>query len=203
VCRCSSSGDFRQVDVHICIETKKKNVVERNERMSMILTRSQSNLEAVHFDLLGLTHADFFEELANIGTLIALQLNYLAVFLMINDRSITGKFLFQCAKEKFLIEFFANALDEPLIILLSMMNSTYLNRCKSLLSTTLLNTDMDQIRTSLIQTAGRRSIRIQMISSAYIGEWISRANLKNVFLVHTKVDLKRGRERERCKFGPV
>lgn len=60
-------------------------------------------LKTVHLQLIGFGQTGFGEPLANVLALIALQLQDLAVFRMLDYRAIAGKFFFTCAHDLFQI----------------------------------------------------------------------------------------------------
>ena len=77
----------------------------------MIMSRDLVRLETVHFELFRLTDSDLLEKLTYVDALIALKLNYFAVFLMFDNGAIARELLLECPKKTLLVELFANALE--------------------------------------------------------------------------------------------
>lgn len=141
--------------------------------------------ESVNFELFSLTDADFFEEFTHITSLIALQLNYFAVFLMFNYRTIASKFLFKSTKKTFLIEFFANTLweEENQMKKKEEWRRLYLDGGERFLSTSLLNTNVDYIGTSLATSTTGRST-IGCTRPGHIGERVSWTKINYILIGH-------------------
>lgn len=81
-----------------------------SDRDGRINGRRMSRRRAETVNLFRLTHADLLEKLPNTDALIPLKVNYFAVLLMFNNRTIAGEFLLQRAHEKLLIELFSDTL---------------------------------------------------------------------------------------------
>ena len=104
--------------------------------------------ETVDFALFRLTHSDLLKKLTNTDALIALKLNYYAVFLMFDNRTIAGEFLLQRAQEKLLIELFSDTLNRRNSVRSSVI-ATDLNGSQHFPSATLLSSNTNDIRASL------------------------------------------------------
>ena len=78
----------------------------------MLMRRLLARLETVHFQLFSLTDSNLLEKLTYVDALIALELNYFAIFLMFDDGAVACEFLLECPEKTLLVELFANALEE-------------------------------------------------------------------------------------------
>jgi hypothetical protein len=121
----------------------------------------------VNFDLVSWTESELDQEFACFRSLIPLQLNDFAVFVVFDHCSITGEFLLEATKNSFLVELLINALERDTFDKRRHRGHSYLNGSQCLSPVALLNTDVYEVRVPLItgstSRCNTRSLRISHI----------------------------------------
>lgn len=88
-------------------------------------------LETVNLELVVFCDADLLQKHAHIISLIALQLNDLAVLWMLDDGAVASKVLLERTHEFLLVEFFANALHGRQCLATITLLNTYVNETRT------------------------------------------------------------------------